>query len=385
MTTQADVPTRPRRLWQGLCLLVTLGSVTYVLAQIHWRDQFITGDTRLSGWMIHNADGSRVFRVHGQSETVPIREQAGDLFLPGFWTLLRDVRPRLLGLGLLASVGSILLMAVRWRVMLQAEQLDPGLGEVIRLTWLGVFVSNFLPGSTGTDVAKIVCICRRSPGKKSAAAMTVLLSRVIGLASLLLVGALALATQWHRPELASCSWLVGGLLLLLAGGALVGFSRRCHRWLRIGALVSRLPLGGRLEHLRTCLLHYRHRPGTLLFCLAISLLIQLWTIGCVCLLGLALGLKVAAIDYFLFLPVIFVAAAAAPAINGLGVRKGAFQFFFSTVGASSAEALALCILHRIAGLLVSVPGAWNLYREANKRAVGVAGPLGEGEAASAAA
>lgn len=369
MTAQGDVPFLSRRLWQGLCLLVTVISLSYVLAQISWKDTLILGETRVTGWMIHRADGGRAFLVPGQSEPIPFEEEAGTLYLPGCWTLFRDVHPGMLGLGLIASAVSIVLMAVRWRVMLRVEQLDPGLGEVIRLTWLGTFASNFLPGSAGTDMAKLVCICRRSPGKKMAAAMTVLLSRTIGLASLLLVGALALSTQLHRPHLVSSSWMVCCMLLLIGVGSLTVFSRRCQRWLRIEALLSRLPLAGRLEQLRTCLLHYRHRPGALLLCLVISLVIQLWTIGCVYLLGLALGLKVAAIHYFVFLPVIFVAAAATPAIGGLGVREGAFQLFFSTVGASSAEALSLCILHRIAGLLVSMPGAWTLYLEANNRPV----------------
>jgi hypothetical protein len=95
----------------------------------------------------------------------------------------------------------------------------------------------------------------------------------------------------------------------------------------------------------------------------LSVLLQATTIVSIYCFGLSLGLAVPMSDYFLLIPVIFVAAAATPAINGLGVREGAFQLLFSAVGASTSEGLALCLLNRIAGMLVSLPGALFFWQE----------------------
>jgi uncharacterized protein (TIRG00374 family) len=382
---------RPRRLlWRLLCVLVTAGAIGYVLAQINWRDQLVVGGRRVAGWAEAAPGGGRVLRcsdgraypLPGEGGAAPDRRGA---FVPGLVTLFRNVDPLLLGLALLAAPVPILLMAVRWQILLRTDGIDPGLGEVVRLTWVGILANNFLPGSTGTEVAQIVCICRRAPGKKLAAAMTVLLSRYIGLGSLFLVGALALATQYHRPELALAARAVCGTMLALGVSGVLLFSRRVRAWLRWEAVLRRLPLGARLKQLDDCLLHYRGHPGALAAALGLSVLIQVASIADCYLLGLALGLNTAPVYYFIFLPIIFVVGASTPAINGLGVREAAFQVFFAGAGASPAAGLGLAILHRGAALLVSLPGAVPFYREvragATRPPAGGAAPVPPGAGA----
>jgi uncharacterized protein (TIRG00374 family) len=355
---------RSRWVWQILSVLVTTLCIVYVLQSIHWRDELEIEQQRRFGSVETVAEGQRIFHESetGEAFLLDGPNAVPGRFTPGMGTLFLNVNLRWLGLGLFSAAIPIVLMGLRWSILLNAEQLAIGPWEAVRLTWLGTFASNFLPGSTGTDLAKIVCVCRRSPQKKIAATMTVFVSRLIGLVSLLIIGAIALLGH-ESAELANSAHGVWISLLICAMGTYFLLSERWQRWLRLEQIFTRLPGGTKLLHLQECFLHYRNRKGVLARCVAISFSIQFFTVGCVWLLGLALGIDVAGLDYFMLVPVIFVAAAATPAINGLGVREGAFQFLFVAVGVSPDGALALAILHRCVGLLISLPGALPFYRE----------------------
>jgi uncharacterized protein (TIRG00374 family) len=355
---------RSRWVWQMLSLLVTALCIVYVLQGIHWHDGLDVEHQRLVGSLEFDAEGHRIFCASKTGETFLLDGPSAvpGRYTPGMGTLFRNVHLGCLSLALVAAAVPIVLMGLRWSILLNAEQLAIGPWEAVRLTWLGTFAGNFLPGSTGTDLAKVVCVCRRSPQKKIAATTTVFVSRLIGLVTLLVIGAIALLGH-ESAELAGSAHGVWISLLICAVGTYFLLSERWQRSLRLEEIFTRLPGGAKLLHLQECFLHYRSRKGVLAWCVAISFSIQFFSVGCVWLLGLALGIDVAVLDYYMLMPVIFIAGAATPAINGLGVREGAFQILFVAVGVSPDGALALAILHRCVGLLISLPGALPFYRE----------------------
>jgi uncharacterized protein (TIRG00374 family) len=368
----SNAPTyRLRRLgWRALCAGVTIATVAYVLVQVTWKDRLVVDGVAHSGWMKHERH-ARIF--HADDGTVyPIPPDPDDPlianpFTPGLVTLVRDVHLGLFMLALLLTPSSVFFMALRWRLLLRTEGLDPGMLTALRFTWISALTCNLLPGSTGADLAKIVCICRRAPGKRVAAAMTVVMSRLLGLFSLVLVGAGAILVLADHPAMAVPARIAVTMLVGLVAGLAIALSRRLRALVRLDAWLPRLPLAQRWLQLDACLLHYRNHPRTLVACVVISVLMQFFGIGSVYLLGLALGMKVAAGYYFVFLPVIYIAGSATPAINGLGVREASFQVFFAGVGAAPSAAMALALLYRFLSLLASLPGAVPFYQEARAK------------------
>ena len=67
-----------------------------------------------------------------------------------------------------------LIGAIRWRMLLECQEIDISLWEAVKLTLLGFFFCNFLPGLTG-DVVKVVYVSSHTP-HKTRAAMSVVVS-----------------------------------------------------------------------------------------------------------------------------------------------------------------------------------------------------------------
>ncbi|MFO0945858.1 MAG: lysylphosphatidylglycerol synthase transmembrane domain-containing protein [Planctomycetota bacterium] len=220
-----------------------------------------------------------------------------------------------------------------------------------------------LPGSTGGDFIKGLCIYRRTPGKRVAAVMTVLVDRVVGLISLMIIGTVAALIQADDGDLKgisqTSSWILGAIM----GGGAIFFSARLRKLLKVAEIVERLPFKKRIKEVDQSVFHYRNHLWMLGGNVAISFLIHATTIFCIYLVGRSLQLTIPLMFYFEALPVIFTAGAFFPAIGGLGILESLFAHFFVGQGATASSAVALCILYRLMILVGSLPGAIFTYRE----------------------
>lgn len=355
--------------WLLLRIGVTVGALWYVVTQITWHDRLLMDGTSIDGWQ-HIEGGKRQF-VTSKGRVIDIPADADDpdaktRFIPGILTIFSKIRWQYFAAAVLLLSTSVALGGVRWQWLLQAHDLDPGLLESVRLTWMGFLSNNVLPGATGGDLVKAVSIARRTPGKRTSAVMTVLLDRVIGLVSLMLMGVIGIIIKIMRYGTDGIDSTGRIVLLMLAGvvvGGVIFFSRRVRDLFRIAALLDRIPLGARIKKIDDSLFHYRAHKMQLAKCIGIGLLIWVLTITCIICLGESISMNVAPLDYLVSLPVIFTAGAVAPSIAGLGVLEGLFQHFFGLVGASASSAVALCLLYRLTQMASSIPGIWPLYRE----------------------
>jgi uncharacterized membrane protein YbhN (UPF0104 family) len=79
-------------------------------------------------------------------------------------------------------------------------------------------------------------------------------------------------------------------------------------------------------------------------CFILSIICQTVAILAAYSLALAINLKLAPVYFFMALPMIWIITMVPVSINGLGVREGAFVFFFK-VGVSESGALLLSFLN----------------------------------------
>lgn len=364
MMGSTDGAPSSRRTWQLLvCVVITLVAVGHVVSKVEWGDAILVDGERIAGRVTTEADVARFVGDDGNRYELA----AGSTYLPGFATLLGRVNPLWLIVGLAGSCTALLLMAVRWRVLLRSHGLDPGFRDLLRLVWLGSFANNFFPGTSGNDVAMVVCICRRTPGSRAAAASTVLVGRVLGLVSLLLIGIVAhLLSGGDDPDLATAmQTAVSCVVATFVGGGLL-LSTRLRGLLRVEQLYARLPFGSGLRKIDETILAYRTRLGTLAAGLGLSLLMQGSVVACVCALSQAIGLEVSVLNVCVAVPFAILVGALSPSINGVGVREAAFQVLFAGVLAPS-SAIALSLLFRGVELLSSLPGCLPMLAELQAR------------------
>lgn len=353
-----------RLVTRALPYVVTIAAVVYVFSQITWQDRLLSasGGAGQWGWLVRDQGMDYFAPLEG--DRIPLNaETKKDLFIPGFVTLLRGLNVWLFAAVILVFPLQYLIAARRWQWLLQTHDLDPGFIEALRLTWIGILMNTVLPSSTGGDLVKGWSIYRRTPGKRVPAVMTVLFDRVMGLISLLLIGTIAAMFQPPIPGIAATSRFVSGTLLFIIIGALVFFSGRIRRALRIDDLLSRIPMGKAIKRLDDSLFHYRAYPVVLAKCVAISFLVHFWTIVSVYFISQALGLNAPFSSFLIFLPIIFTGGALLPSIAGLGVIEGLFQQFFALVGMSASSSVALCVLYRVMMLVGAIPGAIPTFQE----------------------
>jgi uncharacterized membrane protein YbhN (UPF0104 family) len=229
------------------------------------------------------------------------------------------------------------LSALKWQVILAADGQRLGLFFLFKTYQIANFLSLFLPTSFGGDVYRTWAV-NRTGVRFSKSTASVLFDRLSGLFALLSIG------------------VVGGVLLLpanLAGAIIAAYllGGAAFFILTSDHVVSRLPqpkgkyLGFPILVLRSFNI-YRQSRAAFLRTVALSACFQFNVVVIVFCYARSLGIPAAEITFLemvAVVPVIFLSEVL-PAINGIGVRDGAFVFFFTLVGSTAEKAMAVSLM-----------------------------------------
>ena len=267
----------------------------------------------------------------------------------GWGEILAAIGSVPLGLCLLIlciALLSRITVALRWYVLLHSVNSGISYGQTLRLTFAGLFASNFLPTTIGGDVVRLAGgLQLQIDGAVCAASL--IADRLIGMAGMATILPVGLIHLWQAAILGSTlSSFDSHLLASLSVG--VSTTWMTTLWERVKHFVQRI-----FQVLSLWLRNPRALFGALLctwthmlfLFLAVWFLLAsmgedmpFWLVG---------GLW--SVVYFVtLLPI---------SINGLGIQEVALTFFFSNVGGISVRgALTLAILIRTLMMLASLPG-----------------------------
>ncbi len=239
--------------------------------------------------------------------------------------------------GLTLNQTQTAISALKWRVILASDRLRFGFLFLFKSYLIGNFLSLFLPTGFGGDVYRIWSV-NKAGAATSKGAASVLFDRVSGLFALLgiaMIGCVLLIGTRHAIPLV-VSFLAGIIAFIV---------------LTSNAFICRLPgSSGRLLGLPCRILQsfsaYRRDPKTLSIALSLSAVFQFNSVLIITCYARALGIlptDVSFLEMVAVLPLILLSEVL-PSINGIGVREGAFVFFFPLVGGTAEQALALSLL-----------------------------------------
>lgn len=387
--TPQEVP-----LWKKLIPFIKVGVAVGLIAFLLWvvpiEDQLIlTGidpesDRTVTGTLLESTQTGILFETdEGQRLRVELRETegldddkierietaTGELFytpptdLPpdrlariesGLLSCVREAQVSFLFLGALMILVGSLIATYRWYLLLMAAELATSFRRAFDLTFIALFFNNIMPGLTGGDLVKAVYIAREHNNRKTEAIITVLLDRILGITGLALVAGIVLPANLDKySEVAP--WIYGLLLAELVVGC-VFFSRRIRRFLRLDAIVARLPLARFLKKIDQAVFLYRYRRKLVFVSLLLSMVVHLFIISGWACMGIGLGLDVPFISYFAIVPITLIVMALPIAPSGWGVGEMAVIYFWGTQGVSSGRAFALALMYRMGQLAVSLIG-----------------------------
>jgi len=344
----------------ALRVAVTGGSLALALLLIDFSDRTIftlrSGERVETTSWLEAPDSIRIIRPDKSYRDVPIREIASREERPGIVGVVKRVNPSAAIIVVPALLAVYLVQAIRWRILLQANGFEIPFGRAFLVTWAGIFFNQILPGSVGGDVAKAL-IASKGEVRKAGLFGTVLLDRLVGLGTIIMIAGLAVVPVLNRPALRPIVWLIGALIGGGALGALVYFNPALRRWPRAQRLKNALPFRKSVEEVDDVLKTMHHAPRAILEGVALSAVGQAITI--LAIYGLAVSLGVTDLrvgDFFLIQPIIFLITAVPVSIGGWGVEQFASVHLFGMAGMAPNEAMALSVLYKLATLVVSLPG-----------------------------
>ena len=258
------------------------------------------------------------------------------------------------------------LSAIRWQGLLAVQGIRIPFLESLRLTYIGWFFNNWMPGATGGDLIKAYYIARQTH-RKAEAVTVVFLDRVIGLVALCMMGAAAVAVSYSDERVRVAQVLVLAFLGAVAAGGIVFYSSRIRSMLRVGRFFNRLKLWPMVVRVERAIFIYRDHKRRVAVALAYSWLVQAAGVLAIWWVAAALGSRAAWYQYFVNMPVVWIGWSLVPVPGGFGVAEALVQRLFGpdVLGGGAAMApaeaatlaLAMILAYRVVQMVASLPGA----------------------------
>ncbi len=272
----------------------------------------------------------------------------------GLITSLRRTDPLLfieaLGVYILAYICAI----VRWKVLLDAAGLPTPIGQATRLSCIGLFFNNLVPGLTGGDLVKCYYVAKENNKRKTDAIITVIVDRVMGVVVLAAFTAAAVLTDIEKYwQIALSIYL---FLAAIMAAAMIFYSSRLRRIFFVDKIIDLLPFTDLIRKVDRSAFLYRYRKRAILLCVMLTVGVHLFVIVSLSILGTGLGIECTLTTYAILVPIILIVSALPITPAGWGWGEVSFVAVLGFAGVPAVLALALSFIHRFNTLAISLSG-----------------------------
>ena len=245
---------------------------------------------------------------------------------------------------LLASSLALLTSTLKWDGLLRTLGIIAPRWSLLKLYTIGFFVSSFLPGVVGGDVVR--CYMAAGPGRRLQVAATILLERLTGVVTLVLMCLFVVAWDAQRLATAPTLTLIATMSLLLLGGLALSLNRRLATGLAFRTrrtVVSRIirPLYKLHRTLRS------FPRGPLLFAAAYSLAFYLAGGLVLFLVSRAFGVDVTLFEATAVRVLICLLTLIPISLGGLGLTQAGDIYLFGLMGVGAETALGISLMRQL--------------------------------------
>jgi hypothetical protein len=236
---------------------------------------------------------------------------------------------------------SVVIRAVRWKILLDSIGVRVSLGELTQLYFISFLFNNLLPSGLGGDAIRILELNRHSE-RGSDAVTSVVVDRYLGLLALQAIALVALLSNWNAvPPMIGYFTIAIFLTGLVAGYLLINRSLYSNLRQRFG-LFRRVTdikfIGNLFESFQ------RYSLPAIGRSYLVALLFNLTLITMYAFIGQALEAPVSLIQFAIIVPITSLFLLLPISFAGLGVREWAFQVFYQPLGVSPEMAVAMSLL-----------------------------------------
>ena len=249
--------------------------------------------------------------------------------------------------------------AIRWRMLLQVQNIHLGLFRLGGLFLIGMFYNQFLPGGTGGDIIKTYLLLKETPGKKTGALLAVVFDRLIGLIGLISLTGALIALRYHwlttTPETRRLVWallavLGSAVLALVTSFVISGFKL-------LDKLPARFPMREKLIELSAIYHLYAHHWPTTFAAYLASLITHLGTFVTFLFVAYAFGANVPIINFFAVMPIERTISSLPISFAGVGLREKVLQVMLHGLcGVPEAVAVLIGSMSFLVMVFACLPG-----------------------------
>ncbi|MCM0604878.1 MAG: flippase-like domain-containing protein [Xanthomonadaceae bacterium] len=252
---------------------------------------------------------------------------------------------------LLAFIAQVM-GVYRWHRLLKAQDIHLPFFTIFRLVFIGLFFNIALPGAISGDIVKAHYVGKVVPGKRAKGFSSIFFDRVIGVAALIYVSAVALMISgiqgWSQSIPPVLQKFVFGLAFLETAGFsylyLFGESRdpvlKSFRFLE-----KKQKKFGSITRIYEGLREYRNHGITVFWMTAYSMVIHATVLSSFVCFCYALGeIQLAPLGLFVLMPLAMIVTAIPVAPGGLGTGHAAFLFLLRIMGSDRGADLFNLIL-----------------------------------------
>lgn len=248
-------------------------------------------------------------------------------------------------------MANYFIAAFKWRFLLNSQQISYNYLYLLKITWIGSFYNQFLPGRIGGDAVKVMYLLSDNNISKEKATVSIFIDRIynlLGLFVLVLVGYyLSLSSEVLQTK------LIVELILLLT----IVFILVC-AFLKIlkNRISSQNKILKKIQKYANYFSEYFEMNVQSILLLFYALLYDFVVILTIFLLAISLGVEIDLIEYIFYVPLIFFITLLPISFGGLGIREGGFVYFFSIFSVSNEIAVSVSLLLYFSVMLSSLPG-----------------------------
>lgn len=359
------VDRRKKRWFNVVRVLICLAALWIVVQGVTYQDHAVLRDgrTELIGEVVAVGDAFEVRQRDGTVRPLTRAELAIDADgVPrieyGLRTAWRNSRKSFLLLAILIHFPVLFPQALRFQWLLKAQKITLGFWECVKLSLAGNFLNFATPlGSNAGDVFKAYFASLHTD-RKTEAVTTVVLDRLIGLASLLLVVVAITVLSPSGTRLSLLRPYMVGLSVIGAVAMALYFSPWMRRRWSGAAWVTRVPL---YEHLRRVDRATHALAGhipTVVASVLITIFLQLTALLAYFCVAVAVGMDAGvnnALEYIAyFYTGVLVQALPGPP-QGLGTVELTYRYFFAPYGGAS-QIVCMAFAIRVVALVCALPG-----------------------------
>lgn len=290
---------------------------------------------------------------------------------------VRDISLALLFAAFLCLLADTFILAIRCVCLLKAKGIRISYPAMLRIVFVSNFFSLAIPSSIGADALRIMLLKRENHCVTHSTSM-VLMDKVLSVLAMLLFSLAGMLVVWNAiPDQRVLLFLIVVIVVTLLGilASLSRFPKILLRWLserlqplkngpsgkwsKFFALLEKLL--ALLTGIHDSFVDFLKQPRTLAAVFGWNAVNQVFRILMVHFLFLALGYSVSLHMQFAFVPVIMLLTLLPITYFGLGIREGAFLFFFTQIGIPASVCLSVSLLSYLLIIAGMIPGALLLW------------------------